>query len=419
MNRSVWARAGVGAAVAVVMALGGQVTAHAAEGDPLSLKFANALRGDRLFMRAGAIYVKIKTKSGDTYDVTGPVVKTNELEAIFGASASSADIAKATAGIYVPDVIKNTSGVDITLSDSQKATLRTNVITALRSSTTGVPLLIDDLSGQEGIGTPTGLKGEAADSASTAGVSIGLYLDDEHKWAAETYILAAPISTSSIVANGTKQRPDPDTGGVLNGPLEIGGKKILTTKLLPPTVILGRYWGDKNARLRVFTGGMATYAMFYDTKATDYLNSYVGGSNPGDTTVSLKNTFGLGPTLGFRYKITDDWHASLNIGHVKLKTQATIATRNTMFNLNTKAIQDLGMPLLDTITTAEGRYAVEGGTAGTFAARQVIAANGGVSGTVMKAVASYRGQENLGTYVRKNDLTLTSTLFMLSVGRSF
>ena len=72
------------------------------------------------------------------------------------------------------------------------------------------------------------------------------------------------------------------------------------------------------------TGAMAMYAVFFDTKATPVLNDYVGGSNPGDTTVSIKNAFGAGPVLGFKMNLNDTWHLSLNVGHVKLKTTATI-----------------------------------------------------------------------------------------------
>jgi hypothetical protein len=40
---------------------------------------------------------------------------------------------------------------------------------------------------------------------------------------------------------------------------------------------------------------------------------------------------------------------------------------------------------------------------------------------LMNAVSESRGLSNgsLGTYVRKQDTTLTNTLFMFSVGRSF
>ncbi len=417
MNRSNWAR--VSLIAAFISAMGHQGMVHAAD-DTLGLKMASSVR-DRLVVRAGAIYVKVKTKSGSTYDVTGPVVRTTELESIFGPSPSPEAVATARASIYVPDQLRNaTDTATITLTDVQKETLRGNVITALSQANTGVPLLIDALNanGAAGLGTPPNIKNKAAESMSTGGISLGYYLDDEYKWMVEAYVLAKPLSTSAYGAEGKTQRLNEGADAATTEDLTIGGKKLVTTKLFPPTVILGRYWGGKDARFLLFTGGMASYIMFYDTKATDYLNTYVGGSNPGSTTVSIKNKLGFGPTLGVKYNINDTWHASLNVAYVKINTQATLVTRNSNFSYATPAVQDLGLPYQETIATAEAVYAI-GGSATGFLQEQIIAQNGGVAAVTMKAVAANRGQADLGTYVRKTDLTLTNTLFFMSVGRSF
>jgi|GEM_PF-1295333 len=416
MNRSNWAR--VSLIAAFISAMGHQGMVQAAD-DTLGLKMAASVR-DRLVVRAGAIYVKVKTKSGSTYDVTGPVVRTSELEAIFGPDATPEAIAAARASIYVPDSVPNASDVMITLTPLQKQAVQAGVITALSQTSTGVPLLITNLNANNsaGLGTPPNIKAKAAESMSTGGISLGYYLDDEYKWMVEAYVLAKPLSTSAYAGEGKTQRLNDGANAPTSEDLVIGGKKIVTTKLLPPTVILGRYWGGKDARFQLFTGGMASYLMFYDTKAMDFLNTYVGGSNPGGTTVSMKNKLGFGPTLGFKYNFNDTWHASLNVAYMKVNTQATLMTRNSNFSSATPAIQDLGAPYQETIAAAETVYA-EYGSATSRTQEYVIKQNGGVAAVTMKAVAAYRGQSDLGTYVRKTDLTLTNTLFFLSVGRSF
>lgn len=419
MNRSNWAR--VSLIAAFISAMGHQGMVQAAD-DTLGLKMASSVR-DRLVVRAGAIYAKVKTKSGSTYDVTGPVASTAELEAIFGVSATPEAKAIAAASIVVPDSVYNpTTQTFETLTDGQKAALPASIITALSNTGLGVGLLLKDLNtaGSMGLGTPPNIKAKAADSMSTAGISVGYYLDDEYKWMVEAYVLAAPLSTSAYGGEGVTQRQEAGTSTPSPAPLLIGGKKIVTTKLLPPTVILGRYWGGKDAKFQLFTGGMASYIMFFDTKATDYLNTYVGGTNVGGTTVSIKNKLGFGPTLGVKYNINDTWHASLNVAHVKINTESKLVTRNSNFSASTPAIQDLGAPYQSTIATAETVYAGDDvGTASGYRQRSVITQNGGVAALTMKAVAAYRGQTDLGTYVRKTDLTLTNTLFFLSVGRSF
>lgn len=421
MNRSVWSRAGIGAAVSVLMAMGAG-SAHAAEAgdDSLSLKIASAVNSSRVFVRAGAIGVSIKTKSGETYDVTGPVITREELRNLF---LGMTDEQKAQVIQLRPEFAGNpTAAIN-------------GVINAVTGSS-GTELLLArmDPAGDENpqgldiaaLGTPPGIKGVASKQTGTLGISLGYFLSDDHTWVVEAYVLAAPLNTSvSATGRGTYQE-DPATGDIILRPFGLEGQKIITSKLLPPVVNFGRYWGAKDAKFRPYTGLLASYAMFFDVKATDALNNYVGGSNPGDTTVSLKNAFGVGPVVGFSYRFLDDWHASLNIGSVKLKTQATLTTRNTLITKNSGAVWDYGASSPDDfqgsisgdIYVGENAYRV-GGTGGSATTRDIIAYNGGLTALVSKGVAAARGQSNLGTYVRKNETTLTSTIFMLSVGRSF
>jgi len=162
----------------------------------------------------------------------------------------------------------------------------------------------------------------------------------------------------------------------------------------------------------------------------------VGGSNPGDTTVSLKNAFGAGPMLGFKYQVADGWHVNFNLGSVKLKTQGTLVTRNTYFTRNSGAIEDFGRPdftrdangnpvgpdadpkatVSDTIRTGESLFV---GNQRNANIKAIYDQFGGVAGVSSLAVGYLRGQKDLGTFVRKADTTLTTTMFMLNVGHDF
>lgn len=387
--------------------------AQSNNGDPLSLKIANAISPDRFFVRAGVIGVKIKTESEDTYDVTGPVLTQQDVARLI--SPTNDTLAK-----YISDNLK-LDGNAITLATARTVVGGSSAQTGALKGDQGLKLLYNAMVNNniKQIGTPVGIKAIAAESAGTAGLSLGYFLDDEYKWTVEAYVLAAPLNTYVLGSGPTTTR----TSGLFDfeheRPFGLEGKKLITTKLLPPTVMLGRYWGAKDAKFRPYTGLLAMYAIFYDTKASDELNNYVGGTNPGDTTVKLKNSFGVGPMLGVKYQFSDQWHINFNLGNVKLKTEGTIVTRNTMVNNKTPAIEDLPF-LSDAINSGETNYGVNGNFGGGLV--RIITQNaevGGLTGLVNKALAYEKGNQDLGTFVRKAKSTLTNTIFMLSVGRSF
>jgi outer membrane protein W len=445
MNRLGWSQACVSAAVSLVLGLTAAGARAESSDDSLSLKIASALRSDRLFVRAGVIFAKIKTKSGDTKDVTGPVISTNDLKNVFYSPALANE--PLLPGETFPGdtileaLIKKYPSVNFDVNgnrpidnfyelgsrdiDSTKPDGSPNYHGAFLYETAGIGVLTKtlDATGSIGLGTPPGITGVASPETGTAGISLGYYLTDDYSWVVETYVLAAPLSTSvnirgqvpKITAKNVVET-DSD-GNVVYRPIAINGQKIITSKLLPPIVMLGRYWGDKNWRLRPYTGVAGMYAFFYDTKATQALNSYVGGSNPGDTTVSIKNTFGYGPVLGLKYSFDDTWHASLNVGHVKLKTVATLTTRNTFFKTGDAILSEFGEA---STKIADGESAfVKSCVVPQTAACDVARANGGLTTLISKAVSNERGSSNLGTFVRKTETELTNTIFMLSVGRTF
>jgi outer membrane protein len=435
MNRSPWAKSGakwvaksgVLAALCGVGLMHGQ--AFAAEGDSLSLKIASALQ-ERTFMRASVLAVKVKTKSGDTYDVTGPVLTRADVVAITSPQNT-------TATNPAPGASSVTAIRDYLIQGGTSATVANQVGKQVSKADLGIGQLVQsmDAQGVTQLGTPAGIKGEAKKNMATAGFSLGYYLDDGFRWAVETFVLAAPLSTSVIAHGNSTWRSDGEGGYALQ-PFGLEGQKIISSKLLPPTVMIGRYWGAPGARFQPYTGLMAMYAIFYDTKASEALNSYVGGSNPGSTTVSLKNTFGAGPMIGFKYEMNDTWHVGLSVGSVRLKTVATLTTRNTMFTKSAGAIQDFGYAasidpesqavasISDTIKTGEDLFATPAQTGQTtsgvtVAMSNAVTANGGLTSLVSKAVAFSRGQTDLGTFVRKNETTLNSTILMMSVGYKF
>jgi len=121
---------------------------------------------------------------------------------------------------------------------------------------------------------------------------------------------------------------------------------------------------------------------------------------------------------------------------VRLKTVATLTTRNTLFTKSAGAIQDFGYAasldpanqaaasISDTIKLGEDLFArpAQTGVASgnvTTDLSKIVTANGGVTSMVSKAVAFSRGQTDLGTYVRKNETTLDSTILMMSMGYKF
>jgi len=447
MNRSPWAKSGakwvaksgVLAALCGVGLMHGQ--AFAAEGDSLSLKIASALQ-ERTFMRASVLAVKVKTKSGETYDVTGPVMTRAELATVLrytknaAGNPSNSAVTAATTG-SVADTAFRDYLFSIGYTAPTGASSASSLANRLSRSGDAGGQIVTSLDGQglTELGTPPGITGEAKKHMATAGFSLGYYLDDGFRWAVETFVLAAPLSTS-VTAHGVSTWRSDNIDGYVLRPFGLEGQKIISSKLLPPTVMVGRYWGGPGARFQPYTGLMAMYAIFYDTKASEALNSYVGGSTPGGTTVSLKNTFGAGPMVGFKYEMNDTWHVGLSVGSVRLKTVATLTTRNTLFTKSAGATQDFGYAasldpasqaaasISDTIKLGEDLFAgpAQTGVASsgvTPELSKIVTANGGLTSLVSKAVAFSRGQSDLGTYVRKNETTLDSTILMMSVGYKF
>lgn len=336
---------------------------------------------DRVFMRLNYVYANVKTESKEAYDVTGPVVAKGDIVKYLGVGSGYVSRYVTVTNDPVDEDTYDTVGSNLDLAMERDAT----------AGVQGAGL---------GLGTPHGLKARSG-SAGTPAISVGVFLDEDRKWLMEAFLLAAPLKLS-VYGDGQK---------LTGGPNGINGKKILTTDMLPPTVLLGRYFGDKNARFRPYLGVGASYAIFFNTKATQFLNQFQGGANPGDTTVTSKNAFGIGPFVGFQANLNDDWHASLNVGQIKLKSEATLITRNTTIETGADVLTHYGAKVAQrVVVTSENLFDWIDPDTGLPI---------GVTTATMRDLARAKGLTNSGTFVRKQENKFTNTIFMLSVGRKF
>lgn len=328
--------------------------------------FANAeprLR-DRMFMRIDYIRANVKTTASEVRDLSGPVVGANDFETYLGPTSPTASfLSGSDRGKY-----KNTIQVLFTKG------IKDDVATGYSCEANG-------------IGTPCGTRASAQSMIGTPAISVGYFLNDDHDWAVEGFVLAKPIDVS---IKG-------------DGPTSLNGKEIIKLKMLPPVVKFGHYFGSRKDTIRPYAGLLGSYAVFYDIKATGTLNEYVGGSGGNDTTVGIKNAFGWGLMLGARAEVSDDWHVAFNVGKIRYKTEATIVTSNTVIRGDAAVLKDLGPHIQEAIIG--GDATMSGGTTRIMCDL---------------ARAKYGSTScNHGTFVRSAKTVLDNTLFVLSVGRSF
>jgi hypothetical protein len=106
--------------------------------------------------------------------------------------------------------------------------------------------------------------------------------------------------------------------------------------------------------------------------------------------------------------ISDDWHLNLSVGKMRYKTEAIITTRNTTIKWDSAVLDDYGPGVAATVRGLN--------TERNFNLLMCRVANvkNGTSNT-----CDGTSSGNQGTYVRKASNVLDSTLFVLSVGRSF
>ncbi len=348
---------------------------------------------DRMFFRLSYINVNVKTTSKDAYDVTGPVY-------------AKGDIAK-----YLPLNNNNQSTIDSGFVDANDSPITYDLInSSLDASIAQQALLGECPSISLGLGTPCGIKAKSSARLSTVGLSIGYFLDEGYSWALEAIVLGAPLN-ASVYGDGRNK---------------LNGQKIIETKMLPPIVSLGKYFGAANDVIRPYLGLAASYAIFFDTKATENLNKYQGGGAIGDTTVRIKNVMGFGPLLGLKLQSDPgSWSLSFSAGKLRYKTEATLTTRNTTISSQSAVLGDYGAYVNRAIVNGTNLYAANspifaGPTPPNgYTPGQAVLLTDALMCDLAKAKNNGNNACNIGTYVRKAPSTLDGTLFMLSVGRSF
>lgn len=368
-------------ALAAAMALPAAPVQAQQQADTIFSKVTPSFR-ERAFMRINYVNAKVKTTSGDAYDVTGPVVGKSDIRNFLGTGSS-----------YTSGYRGRTrqSDYDAVAGNLERATTQ--------DADAGCEAV------RNGLGTPCGIRARGSNTVGTMALSLGYYLDDEMSWVVEAYVLAAPLKVAAY-GDGVASR-------------SLNGQNVINLKMLPPTAVLGKYFGSDKDSFRPFVGLGASYAFFYDAKATDSFNTFVGGSNPGDTTVKVKNALGVGPFVGFQAKMDETWHLGLNVGKLRYKTDATLTTRNTMISKDSAVLTAFGPSVQGAVDGAD--------IIGSNIRNVPQNAIQGVS-IVMCDLANAKAglttgntncSNNFGTFVRKAPVVFDNTLFMLSLGRSF
>lgn len=415
----------------MMAAMAAPVQAGSSVEESLALSLSNSIR-ERSFWNLHVVSTKTKTKSEEPRDMfPGGVVSIADLVKMRNAMAAELpSLNDPSSPSYNPELyeinsrkLANVYAYGYAPSGSSLNAI--SALTLLESSLVkdyGFTPGVGTTPGNGYLGTPKGILAKASDPSPTVALSVGHFLDDGHNWAVEALLLGAPVR-AKVYGDGVNDKGEPNA---------LVGQRLINTKMLPPVVKLGYYFGDKNWPVRPYVGVGAMYAIFFDTKATNYFNEYQGGK----TSVSIKNSFGMGPFVGLESSVADSgWRVGVSIGKIKLKTEATLVTRGTMINSFSKVTGDYGTQTSIAIEQGDallGRFAQEIYGNG-YQVFQPYPGNGPVGTTgnkyqvtteLMKDLAAYRkkyegGDGSLGTFVRKQKTELDNTIFMFSVGRAF
>lgn len=389
--------------------------------DTLALSMSKGLR-DRMFWNLSVVSTKTKTKSEEPRDqFEGGVVSMRDLIAARNQVLSTLPVAAQNHLNSVFTASSPYAGFSSLTQEQKEAYIRVSVYGLPGAlPTPGVPFstyglsalyILDEALKNEGyatgegyLGTPRGIKARAGDPSETAALSVGYYLDDGHHWAVEALVLGAPLR-AKVYGAGTNDQGKPN---------QLVGKELINTKMLPPLAKIGYYFGDRSWPVRPYLGVAAMYAIFFDTKATGFFNEYQGG----ETSVSIKNAFGVGPFVGLESGHSESgWRVGFSVGKIKLKTEATLVTRGTMITSQSDVLKDFSKNIYDATVQGEvnAQKNIDGFGINPFPQ--------GFTTALMKDLAAYRksqgGDGSLGTFVRKQKTELTNTIFMLNVGRSF
>lgn len=357
----------------------------------------------RYFVRLGSAYIVSKDKAGNAQDINGPIIPAR----IKGQTLSQWYAANLNGGLNFNKNI----GPPPPLKGGNFKTL---VIDPLS-------LTIDSTPSTKGYGIGSaalteGVSQKVKNDGKTAFLSLGMYLDEEHKWSAETFLLGLPIRFTAV-GRGAIGPGNPYTysdGSPVTAPdgvtpvqhIDLGN--IASFKLLPVSAIFTHYFGGSKDVLRPTAGLMFSYNVFMDAKASSTLEDFLGGP----TKIKLKNAPGITPMLGLDYRVDDQWTLNLRVGYQFSKTTATVSTKVDP-NILAKSPQIYGLPL-DATSPGDGLGVGSAAIAGYNYGPTVLP-------YILQALAlnNTGDKNNLGTFNRKIDIKANAVVFFMSIGYSF
>lgn len=326
-----------------------------------------------LFARFGILGLKMNNKSEAAKDVTGPVLSR---PAVVSPSGGAQTITRGDRGWYCAlggDCSDPTSGdVDTIYSSSGPGSVHD---------------ILFGGTGTEELGLPDNVKARFADPAPGAVGTIGMYFDEDHKWAVEVPVMALPFNID-VYGAGTFQQAG----------------KIITAKALGFLVFGHYYFGQKTDKFRPSVSLTANYLLPFDIHSTPSLERWTGGV----TKVSSKASLGLGWLVGGKYALNDDWDINVNFGQFKAKIESSLTTYDTNFNA--------GSPI----------FAYWPGQLGENL--RYLRDNGGLLNNQLAMLKNYRnydpanrvnGGSNLGNFTRTQKQTLDPYVLLVTIGYNF
>jgi|GEM_PF-3893912 len=377
-------------AVAGLMLLGAMANAGA---ETTTDRYGKELKIEpsrNIFARFGMLGFKMNNKSEATRDVSGPVLSR---PAVVPTSPLSPTFTPGDRGWMCPQNFDDDTGLPIPPCTVANAPLQ--IVTIYNPShggtegaifgnpsTPGTPAS----QGIDYLGLPENVKATIADPKPGAVGTVGMYFDEDHKWAIEVPVMALPFE-ADIYGAGTFQNAG----------------KIITAKTLGFFVFGHYYFGQKADKFRPSVSLSANYLLPYDMHATSELERWTGGR----TKVSSKGSLGLGWLVGGKYAINDRWDLNFNFGQFKSKIETTLTTYDTVFSQNSPIFTYWPGQLGENLRALRTGSILKQQLDGLMAYRNYDPAN------------RVNGGANLGTFTRKQTQTLDPYVLMMTVGYNF
>lgn len=327
-----------------------------------------------IFARFGVLGLKLNNKSEAARDVSGPVLSrpsnlTSPTPGDRGwycpadGNAIYADACKSFAD--------NGNGIDSIYRDT---------------SPNGILNVLFGGTGVQELGLPDDVRAAFSDPAPGAVGTVGMYFDEDHKWAIEVPVMALPFNID-VYGAGTFQNAG----------------KIITAKSLGFLMFGHYYFGQKNDKFRPSVSLTANYLIPFDVHATSALETWTGGR----TKVSSKASLGLGWMIGGKYAFNERWDFNLNFGQFKAKIESTLVTYDTDLRSSNPIFTYWPGQLGENLRDLRRQNLLTGQLLGMRAYRNFDPAN------------RVNGGSNLGTFTRKQTQTLDPYVLLMTVGYNF